>query len=148
MKKLSLAFVIGIVLALAGCAGMGRPTEQQLATADYGPQITQAEAQQKIIAYFKRTLLDPGSAILRTDTRDPQKHWMSDNLGNYHYGYATNASINAKNAYGGYVGETLYVFIFYRGEIFRISQAFKSDGRYYPDLYTFAPYPAALGRQR
>lgn len=125
---------------------MRPPSAEQLATADYGTRVTKEEAERMIVEYQKPLLLDPGSAIWRFATGDPTPEWMSDHLGNFYYGWGTRYSINAKNSYGGYAGETQFLVMFYQGKMFRRSEENRSKTDFYPNIRVFAPYPAALGR--
>lgn len=73
----------------------------------------------KLIREFLQTRLkDPGSAQLRYEG-EPKKDVIlrgATNAGTQ-YGYRVRVQINAKNAYGGYTGEHLYVFDFRDGAI-------------------------------
>jgi len=67
--------------------------------------------------YFARTLRDPYSIVYREITQ-PEKGVITNAFidgGGYNYGWLVNATINAKNVYGGYVGYKTYNFLF-RGE--------------------------------
>jgi len=109
MKKV----VINILLCLClfGCAGVQKPTPEQLANADYGkfPE----NAKELTIKYISSNLIDPYSAVF-SGWQGPSKGWYADYWGkNRSYGYRVCVQVNAKNKMGGYTGQKLH-FIFFR----------------------------------
>ena len=114
MRKLhSFGAIASALLIFGGCASA--PSEQQLATADYGAPPRDYE--RVIHEYFDATLKDPAS-IQYKEVTEPRKDWVRDApIAGYqmHYGWIVKATINAKNSYGGYVGFKTYSFLF-RGE--------------------------------
>ncbi len=117
MPRYIAIFTALFVWTLAGCAG-GPPTAEQIAAADYGSPISQADAQAKATSYLKTTLKDPSSAQIDWDKVD--KGWMRDAAiqgGQLYYGYKLDANVNAKNSFGGYVGYRKYMFLFQNGNL-------------------------------
>jgi len=95
---------------LTACASR-TPTPEQLASANYGP--TPRLHKEAIREYFNRTLKDPYSVVYQKIS-EPVKGWTRDPLisgGAHHFGWLVDATINAKNAYGGYVGYKTYSFL-------------------------------------
>ncbi len=103
-NKFRLIAVGALAAALGGCASA--PSMQQIAAADYGQPMTPSEclgiARQAIADQLK----DPSSAQFRNET--PCHTGYSNNvplLGrSAQFGYIQNGDVNAKNAFGGYVG--------------------------------------------
>lgn len=111
------SLVVLVVAALGGCATAVHPTMEQLSSADYGE--CPAHYMDAIHAYFDSTLKDPASVQYR-DITVPEKGYIQsrtalESTGQVTYGWLVNATINAKNSYGGYVGFRTYEFLF-RGE--------------------------------
>lgn len=81
------------VILMISCAGIPRPTPEQLAVADYG----KFPAEYKKIAenYIKDTLIDPYSAVF-DKWKGPEKGYITDRYGN-HFGYFVCVHVNAKN---------------------------------------------------
>lgn len=109
----SAALVMGLMVAgMAGCATA--PSEQDLASADYGKPMPQAVAEIFATGYLKQRLKDPESARIEWGTIAPG--WVRDGVfvrgGGTTVGYLLPASVNAKNSYGGYVGARSYQFMF------------------------------------
>jgi hypothetical protein len=103
-------------LVLAGCATA--PTSEQLAMANYGTPIEQADAEQRAKNYLQTALKDPYSAQIRW--APVERGWMREapiHGGALKFGYILNAGINAKNSYGGYTGEKAYRFLFINGNL-------------------------------
>lgn len=108
MRKLLVAFT---TVALSGCASV--PTPQQLAAADYGPMPQDHQAM--IVKYMNDRLRDSTDA--KYDFYKPlSKSWFGFG-GVGQYGWATCATINAKNAYGGFTGALPSYFLIRDGLI-------------------------------
>ena len=106
-----------IMLFLSACAS-GPPTQQQLATADYGAPISQKDAQDLATQFLFRILKDPYSAQYQWGSFD--QGWIREapmHGGRLVFGYKLDVSVNAKNSYGGYGGFKPYTFVFYNGSI-------------------------------
>ena len=117
MKSI-LAF-LAIATSVVGCAA---PTSQELAAADYGPYPDDHE--QIIKNYMQSFLKDPESARYQF-LNSPKSGWNS--LGGKKYGYIVCVNVNAKNSYGGYVGNRMSYFMINNG---RVIDASHGDGNY------------------
>ena len=114
MRFVLVLLLAGVIGALSGCAAP--PTRQEIDSADYGEQISQADAEAKAKEVFARTLKDPYTAQISfgqlykgyTLTAPLQGRKAS-------YGYMLDVMVNAKNSYGGYVGAKPYRFMFRNG---------------------------------
>lgn len=90
--------IVFAALTLSGCMSM--PTQQEIASADYGAYPSQY--QQIVRGYFQATLKDPESAQYASISK-PVKYSTRD-WGTMRYGYLVCVAINAKNSYGAYTG--------------------------------------------
>jgi hypothetical protein len=71
-----------------------------------------------ICGYMGEKLKDPYTAMYRFDT--PRKGMMKDGWavgGKKHFGWIVPTWINAKNGFGGYTGEQLYIMFFFDGKV-------------------------------
>jgi hypothetical protein len=101
---------------LTGCATA--PTGEALAQADYGTEITQADAEQLASALLGAYLKDPASAQIVW--APVQRGWIKEpiiNGGAMRFGYLLEARVNAKNSYGGYTGAKPFRFLFFNGNL-------------------------------
>ncbi len=89
-----------ITLALLASCASG-PSADQLANADYGPMP--ANYQELIKKYVNDRLRDPGAGATFEFYRPLTKSWYGFG-GVGQFGWATCATVNAKNAYGGMTG--------------------------------------------
>jgi hypothetical protein len=108
--------------ARALASGPSRPpTPEELANANYGTPISQAEAEVTVWNWLFTVLKDPGSMQIWTKVK---KGWYQDppsEGGRMHFVYQLFVSINAKNSSGGYTtGLTDYRFSFFNGQIVAI----------------------------
>lgn len=103
MKKM--IWLVAVVLLFSlGCAGMQKPTPEQLANANYGSFPTNyKEITTQIISTM---LIDPYSAVF-SDWRGPSKGWYRNYKGAF-FGYRVCVFVNAKNRVGGYTGRKLH----------------------------------------
>lgn len=104
--------VIVVATVLTGCAGAFKKPDP---AADYGlPPLNYEQATKD---YFHEILKDPYSAKYRFEA--PQKAYMNTGLayggGVKWQGWLVDVRINAKNSFGGYIGEKPYMILF-RGE--------------------------------
>jgi hypothetical protein len=102
------------MLSLSGCASGGRPTPEQLANNTFAdcPSDYQQMIQQRLSA----NLIDPSSPMFRFST--PEKY-----VENGQYGHLVVVGLNAKNRYGGYVGEQIHHFMcFPNGSVREINE--------------------------
>ena len=113
IKNEAVRFLIPITSSmLFACATLsGTPSDTLIASADYGPAPISPGA--AIRDYFKDKLYDPFSA--QYEISAPKKGWRSSTLTSPIFGWRVVAKVNAKNRFGGYVGQHIYMFIF-RGE--------------------------------
>ncbi|TCZ78629.1 hypothetical protein [Lysobacter sp. N42] len=105
-------------IAISGCATVAAPTAQELAAADYGPPISQEDAERLAKEVLSTVLKDPYSAVYQCQA--PEKGWRNDTVFEKyrkHYGYVLKCMVNAKNSYGGYVGAKPYEFVINRGQV-------------------------------
>jgi hypothetical protein len=80
---------------------------------DFG-RLLPGKYQLAIRAYMAQRLKDPYSAVYRFDT--PYKAMLTDGLlvgHQKHFGWIVPTWINAKNSFGGYSGEQLYIIMFF-----------------------------------
>ncbi len=124
------------ILLFAGCTTV--PTANQLAAADYGMPIDQDRAELIASTWLDYHLRDPDSAIV--DWTEAQRGWMNTSpvlpgIGRNVFGYRLDATVNAKNAFGGYAGAKPYVFIFQDESLTHVWGYLRSSrGTYYLTL--------------
>lgn len=126
-----------VSLILAACA-TGPPTQEELATADYGSIISQEDAQRKAQSFISSSLKDPNSAQYQWG--NVEKGWIRHAPaygGGLVFGYILDVNVNAKNSFGGYVGFKPYQFVFYNGVIKTVygQQEFDSGYKYMGKIY-------------
>lgn len=97
MKTWKLA-VLATAAMLSACAL--RPSQDELAHADYGPYPT--EYKQIVEAYMSGILKDPGSAQYQF-LNAPVQGWHASMDGGK-FGYVVCVNVNARNSFGGYTG--------------------------------------------
>ena len=112
--------LISFVALVGGCAT--KPTLEELASADYGQYPSNYEL--IIKNYMQGTLKDPNSARYQF-LNSPKSGWT--NLGGKKFGYIVCVYINAKNSYGGYVGNRMSYFMIKND---RVIDASHGDGDY------------------
>lgn len=95
-------------MSLSGC-GTITPKATDLQTADFGPAPNQAAILSGVQSWMEPKLRDPMSAIYNCG--NPRRAWTNV-FGRITYGWAVNCTVNAKNAYGGYVGAKPYGYLF------------------------------------
>ena len=105
MKKAVLFAVmlsVASILFVGSCTTMNpKPTPEQLQNADYGRYPD--DYQDIVKEYYSRVLFDPYSAHYRW-MKPPYKGYFQM-FGKLKYGYIVHVGVNAKNRFGGYVGE-------------------------------------------
>ncbi len=125
MKKIMASAILAAsTLALTGCAPKP-PSQVEISTANYGS--LPGDYQQQIKNYMNSILKDPESA--RYTFERPFKAYSQDGSlsstnGGVRYGYVAGVQVNAKNSYGGYTGNQLYVFMFSNGVMYDTSANF------------------------
>jgi len=126
MKKIILALALSTsALMITGCAPKA-PSQVAISTAHY--EKLPDDYQEQIKAYFNRVLKDPESA--RYTFEPPFKAYsqdgsLSSTKGGVSYGYAVGVQVNAKNSYGGYTGNQLYVIMFSNGTMYDATMNFQ-----------------------
>ena len=112
-----------LVVILAGCTSMPEPkslpnpksdiiflTKAMMTAANYGPTVTKEQFENSIRNGFG--FFDPYSAVIICT--EPRRGASSD-LYAPRFGYIAKCKYNAKNRYGGYVGEEEEIFIISNG---------------------------------
>ncbi|MDE1487398.1 hypothetical protein KKI90_13525 [Xenorhabdus bovienii] len=118
-KILFAATLIFSPLILNGCTTLQPPTQAEMASANYGELPVNYEEQIKNA--MSTSLKDPYTAQYRF--LKPFKGYAQDgewaqSKGGVKYGWIMPFYLNAKNSYGGYIGEKRYVFIFSNGVLY------------------------------
>lgn len=83
-----------------------------------GPSITQEDAEAKAKDFLGGVLKDPYSAVY--SWKPVYAGWWKDGLfngGKKHVGWVLEGTVNSKNSYGGFVGNTPTVFVFHDGAL-------------------------------
>jgi hypothetical protein len=121
MKRVFIALAVCLCIIAAACAipFRGGPNKEEMDAADFGLAPTDYEV--AIKKWMKDNLRDPLSAQI-DEIGQPEKSWWGQLGGlaaarDIRYGWVVMAKINAKNAYGGYIGFKKYWFYFRDGEI-------------------------------
>jgi len=132
--------IILMILPLASCASM--PSGEQYINADYGSYPQNYE--QRIKDYFSNILRDPYSAQYKF--HKPFKGWLNKQLYSGHeFGWIVRVWVNAKNAFGGYIGEKHYMFFFKNGIMRETGYLSSSWEPYFPDPQETADYKERIG---
>lgn len=97
MKKLLCLISLSV---LAGC--VSNPTSMEINNGDYGAAPSKELYEAKIKSYQEQRLKDPDSAKYRFS--EPHKGWCKFD-GKVNYGWIVDYTLNAKNSFGGYVGQ-------------------------------------------
>jgi len=111
-RFLQLCLILSL-LSLSACCAINRPTPQQINDADVGEYPYDYE--QIIQAYYSTGLFDPYSAHYRW-VNGPYKGCFCT-LGVWEYGYIVEYGLNAKNRFGGYVGEEQFGAMIKNGRV-------------------------------
>lgn len=105
------AFVIG-----SGCTAVPRPSPQELAATEFGPAPSPEQIESEVKSYFQFRLRDPLSAQYQFGK--PEKYFIRKRGEQAIYGaWRVYGNINAKNAYGAYIGFEQFGFLFRNGRI-------------------------------
>lgn len=116
LNQFQRCLLILVLAVVAGCAS--GPTPQDIANADYGSPVAQAQAEERIKQYFNGTLKDPYSAQYQFSPVEKGYVVGSAMEGkNLYAGYIISVNVNAKNSYGGYTGNKGYQFLFQNGAL-------------------------------
>ena len=111
--------VVIIIMSLSGCASSGgQPTAEQLANNIFAecPSDYQQMIKQRLSANLIDPSMDPSNVMLRFSR--PEKYVNSGQ-----YGHVVSVGVNAKNRFGGYIGEQLHEFMcFPNGSVREINE--------------------------
>lgn len=134
MNRLSMIISTACLLAATSLTGCGvteayeaskfKPAQMSFDTirnADYGSKPP-ANYQDIVKAAISRTLLDPTSPLF-TFNGEPEKGFImeSERLGTYEsFGWRVCGSVNAKNKFGGYVGDNPFIVIMRGSDVMQI----------------------------
>lgn len=119
MNKFYAGLIAVVALtSIAGCAPKP-PSAVAISSANYG--TLPSDYKEQIKNHFNKILKDPYSAQFTFEA--PYKGLSQDGAlsstnGGVHYGHIVPVQVNAKNSYGGYTGNQLYVFMFSNGVIY------------------------------
>ena len=124
-KVLLAALVVASSITMVGCAPKP-PSQVAISSANYGTLPN--DYQQKIKNHMASILKDPESA--RYAFEPPFKGYSQDGSlaptsGGVMYGQIVGVQVNAKNSYGGYTGNQLYVFMFSNGMMYDTTANFQ-----------------------
>ena len=118
MRLSRVLFSVGVIALLSSCATVAAPTSEEVASADYGQPIAQADAEALAKSVLSTRLKDPYSAVFVCEPL--QKGWRNDTIFQKyqkHYGYVLKCMINAKNSFGAYIGAKPYEFVINNGTV-------------------------------
>jgi len=109
-------------MLLSSCAslspvgsGFYKPTEEEKASADYGP--FPENYQELVKQYMQTQLKDPESARYRFEMKPYKGNTSAKSKEKVVYCWKVATYINAKNSYGGYTGEKLDFFEVRNGRV-------------------------------
>jgi hypothetical protein len=120
MRLRVLVAAMAVLAFGSGCATM--PTLAEVAAMDFGPAPTDPDT--IVLPHLRTTLRDPNSAQVE---RTSGAFRMYQNVLTYSVaGWGVCYRINARNAYGGYVGYTPYLFVIQHN---RVVNALADDGQ-------------------
>ncbi len=126
MKRPFIASGIAIALTFLGACSYA-PKPDQAAAADYGRPMTASEMERAGDAWLLRALKDPESRRVEWGPSGRAWYWHGIVGGGHKFGYATLASVNAKNSFGGYTGSKPYFFFFRDGQLVTAHEYYSSD---------------------
>lgn len=129
---------MAICIGTAGCAAPPELTEEQIAAADYGHEITAEHAGKIIWSRLSLTLINPESAKFRPPS-EAVKYWAIDENGNYHFGWLAYYGVTTKDQYGEHEGERQYAALIRNNII--LAEFEKKEGRWIPDPNDHKLYP-------
>ena len=124
MRTLVRVFAVAMVAAMTSCASA--PTDDEIASADYGTAQTLEDCQRAVRAWFQANLKDPESARYEWDA-PCQKGYLPGfydiERGQFPatFGYIQRGQYNAKNSFGGYGNREPFTAVIFNGRVLRIS---------------------------
>ena len=102
-----------LIFFVSAC--MTVPTQQDIANADYGEYPSDLE--RIVTDHLKNVLFDPDS-LKNLQITGLRKGWSHTNYGkDIIYGYWVDVSCNAKNRFGGYIGQKSYCAFIRNGHV-------------------------------
>ncbi|HGS4994550.1 TPA: hypothetical protein ACMDP7_001700 [Vibrio cholerae] len=131
MRKNKFRFILLFALSalLLGCAAKP-PTEAEIASANYGAEMSQDQAENLVKGFFQIYLKDPDSAkYVFSDVKRNYYQQSAISGGEVTYGYTMLFSVNAKNSYGGYPGAKTYIAFMRDGKLIAIYQESRIGGK-------------------
>jgi len=107
-----------IALSLAGCSSV--PTGDELAAANYGRDMRLTDCAAAADEWIASQMRDPSSVQFRRTSCD-KGYWGSNPIAGTPkaYGWLYAGEVNAKNAFGGYVGFRSFKVLLLDGKIIR-----------------------------
>ena len=118
MRRISLAALI-LAVAMAACSSVSPVTPEEFLSADFG---SYPDNYQDIVkGYFESRLKDPYTAHYRIShpTKGYVRRAPIAGGGVDLYGYVVFVWVNAKNSFGGYVGEKRYTLLVRNGRVWQ-----------------------------
>ena len=123
---MKIAFVALFALFLTACGGVP-VTRDDASKAQLAAKPTDEEAVRKARSYLENVLIDPDSLKLRCS--NVRKGWGRHNMYDKPiFGWVVLCGVNAKNKFGGYTGETPYLFIMNGSYFTAIDSKYVADG--------------------
>ena len=117
---LNIRLIIGAYLLTVLSACATAPTKEQLATADYGRDLSSDECSKIAESFIANQLKDPASAQFRNETCE-KGYWQSVPILGLPvaFGWLQQGEVNAKNSFGGYVGYSMYQVLIKNDSVLR-----------------------------
>ena len=132
MKKIIRATVLASVFLFIGCSGVSPLPSSAIAKMDFGPQPTNIKMENLKSAFYN--FKDPYSVVV-TELKTaayPKRGYMLDVNGKLYWkGWVTLVNANAKNSYGGYIGNKPYFVAMKNGKGFLASTNVGDDALIY-----------------
>ncbi len=117
--KPSCILISVVAIFFLGCDATPRATAEEIAAADIGPRISEAQSELLIRSWFNQSLKDPSSAQYQFSPIR-KSYYVEKSHGTPIFAWGRPASVNAKNSFGGYVGARMYMFFFRDGNLVRV----------------------------
>ena len=114
---MKIRYLILIAFTVTGC--VNPPTQQEIASADYG--VFPTNSGELIKDFYSNRLKDPDSVKYKRFTQ-PKQYYLGDRSSGPIYGYLVCATLNAKNSYGAYIGYSTDGFLIRNGHIVKYVQ--------------------------
>ncbi|ENO4093235.1 hypothetical protein ACONLG_003488 [Edwardsiella ictaluri] len=118
------------ILLLSACSA----SLQDANSVNYGDKPINNE--KTVIGMLKEKLKDPDSLKVISIT-NPHRGYSKYGFGSTEYGWYTSISYNAKNSYGGYVGEKTITFVYLNG-VYKIATPLSNGERVFLDKTSYA----------